>query len=161
MNGIETIVGTSRFVSEPHLLFVIDGRSLDEIVSTEYPEKDLRGLVPTTLDWIHNEREQEEVWRRFSQLGVGRIVIPLLCCPDDLDFSCTIVVVDATFETDVVEWTRFGIDATPLLRLPSAIGSSVDWLPGVGPFTFSRDSYSNMVQTFEEHRVNSTDVSQH
>ena len=157
MNTIEAIVGNSEFVSEPHLMFVIDGVSLDKILSVAHPDKNLAGLIPTTLNWLENEKEQNEVWARFTNRKAERLLIPLLCCPDDLDFSCTIVVVDANFDNDTVHWLKFGIDATPSHRLPSAIGSTAHWLSGVGPYKFDRGAYDEMAQAFQR-RQPPTDV---
>lgn len=150
MNRIEAIVGESEFVHEPHLRFMIDGHPLDEILSAAFPQKKLGGLVPTTLNWLETQAEQDEVWKRFTETSIDKIVVPLLCCPDDLDFSCSIVVADVMFTPESVTWVQFGLDATPPQRLPHGIGENVEWLPGLGPFEFTRASYDMMVKTFQK-----------
>jgi len=152
MNTIRAVLGKSRFVSEPHLLFTIDDVPLDKVLSDAHPEMDLLGLIPTTLDWLHDRGEQSVVWSRFLDRSANRAVIPILCCPDDLDFSCSLVVVEAKFEADSVHWLRFGIDKTSADRPPNAVGSSVDWLPNAAPFEFERRSYMRMVEAFEQGR---------
>ena len=154
MNQIETKLGHSKFVPESHLLIKIDGESLDAILSDRFPDSNLEGLVPTTLNWLQSAEEQDEVWRRFGQRKSGSVLIPILCCPDDLDFSCTLIVVDAKFDTDTVYWLQFGFDTTSFDHLPGGVCSSVDWFDGVGPFVFDRDQYETMARRFEQLKPN-------
>ncbi len=149
MNTIQAVVGKSEFVPEPHLQFIVDGVSLDAILSAAHPDRNLGGMIPTTLNWLEKENEQKEVWSRFTDRRTRRLLIPIPCCPDDLDFSCAVVVVDARLEDNVVHWTRFGLDATPSVRLPTGIGSVADWLSDVGLFVFDRAGYDQMVSEFE------------
>ncbi len=155
MNSISAEVRKSEFVPSPHLQFVVDGQPLDQVLASVHPDRLLNGLVPTTLNWMEDADEQAEVWRRFTDLSERPHVVPLLCCPDDLDFSCAVVVVDAQLEANTIRWNQFGFDATPFHRLPGAIGSVVDWLPGIGPFVFSREDYESVVGTFAALRVSS------
>lgn len=150
MNTIEAVVSNSHFVDEPHLRFVIDGEPLAELLDRYLPGRNLKGLVPTTINWLENMSQQEEVWRRFANRKPGTEVVPILCCPDDLDFSCSLVVADALFDSNCVTWVQLGFDMTSFELWPSGIGSSVDWLPGIGPFKFEKEQYEVMAKTFEQ-----------
>lgn len=154
MNRIEVKLGNSKFVPDAHLLITIDGESLDTIVSNRFPGSNLEGLVPTTLNWLESTDEQDEVWRRFGKRQAGNVLVPILCCPDDLDFTCTLVVVDAKFDNDTVHWLQFGFDETSFDRLPVDVGSSVDWFDGVGPYVFERHQYETMARQFEQLKSN-------
>ena len=120
MNKIEAQIGKSKYVQEPHLLFVIDGDPLDEILAMRSQNDSFRGLIPTTLGWLDNPIEQQEVWKRFAKRETGEVLLPILCCPDDLDFCCIVVVVLAIFKPYKVKWLKFGIDTTPSENLTSA-----------------------------------------
>ena len=150
MSTLVAAVLASEFVPSPHLQFVVDGVSLDQLLAAANPEAHLNGLVPTTLGWLQSKAEQAEVWRRFRNMSVGRHVVPLLCCPDDLDFWGTVVVAEVSVTIDTVSWMQFGLDETPAKNLPQAIGSSVDWLPDVGPLVFRRDEYQSMIDAFSD-----------
>lgn len=152
MNEINAKLGRSKFVPDRHLLLTIDDVPLDEILAHRFPELNLEGLIPTTLNWLDAVEEQNEVWRRFARREPGNVLIPLLCCPDDLDFSDTLIVVNAKFDHEHVHWLQFGFDATSFDRLPNGVASSVSWFDGVGPFVFSREQYEEMACRFEELR---------
>jgi len=42
-------------------------------------------------------------------LGKERAIIPILSCPEDFDFSCTVIVADIEKQRDKVLWKRIGI----------------------------------------------------
>jgi len=151
---IEAKLGRSRFVPDPHLLILVDGEPLDEILAGRFPDSNLEGLIPTTLNWLESTKEQAEVWRRFSRRDKDNVLIPIMCCPDDLDFSCTLIVVNAKFDTDNVRWLQFGFDTTSFDLLPHGVCGSVSWFDGVGPFVFDRGQYETMTQQFEQLRPN-------
>jgi hypothetical protein len=49
-------------------------------------------LIPTWLGWLLNPNEQEDVWTKTRLCESEITILPILICPDDLDFSCTVVV---------------------------------------------------------------------
>lgn len=42
-------------------------------------------------------------------LDKGTAITPILSCPEDLDFSCTVIVADVVYKDDVVCWKRIGL----------------------------------------------------
>lgn len=80
--------------------------------------------------------------------------MPILLCPDDFDFSCTVIVVEVVCIEDKVIWRKFGIDTTSFeideIALPKYIGKNVDWFANIGPFEFSRTEYLLCVTQFAD-----------
>jgi len=150
MNSIDAITLKSEYVPDPHLVIRIDGTPLDSLLASAFPERQLNGLVPTLLDWIDDDRQRQIVWERILPSDCKSSVAPILMCPDDLDFWCTIVVAEISAAPDVIHWMRLGMDDSKREDLPDEIGKNVDWLDGIGPFTFDRDHYSRMLDTFRQ-----------
>jgi hypothetical protein len=143
----------TEFVCDPHLVIAIDGVPLDRILSAACPHQKLNGLVPAMLDWIHDNRERQIVWQRILPAHATRSIAPVLICPDDLDLRCSVIVADVTSTADAVVWQRLGLDHSEPDELPENIGTKVEWLGGVGPFTFDRVEYKRMVDTFRRSTI--------
>lgn len=138
----------SKYVAEPHMTFSVDGIALDDLLFGWYSDERFLGLVPTTLNWMP-DAEQAVVWDRFLDRSAERQVVPILCCPDDLDFDCSVVVVDTRISDDVIEWRAFGFDQT-FDQKPDGIGSSVAWLPPETVLRFDRAEFDAVAARFYE-----------
>lgn len=128
-------------------MILIDGEPLDQVLDRACPGLELNGLVPTWLDWMNDDADQEVAHERMEPPTAGRLRVPLLICPDDLDFSCTTVIADLIGASATVEWTRLGLDRTKSLKADD-VGRDVEWFDGVGPMTFERGDYEACVRTF-------------
>ena len=149
MNQIAAKLNTSKYVNSPHLDFFVDGRSLSELLAEQCPDKSIAGMIPTTLNWLESESEQLIVWNRFLDRKSTRLMIPILCCPDDLDFSCSLLMVESAINEDVVLWSGFGFDTTAFSDLPVRVGSQIEPLPKPISFSFERSQYDIMASEFE------------
>ena len=149
MNTIVAKLNPSKYVNSPHLDFFVDGRVLSDLLSEQCPDQNIAGMIPTTLNWLESESEQLLTWNRFLDRNSPRLTIPLLCCPDDLDFSCSLLMVVAVFDDDVVRWTEFGFDTTDFTDLPARVGSRIEPLPTTITFSFDRSEYDIMTNKFE------------
>ena len=149
MNKIAAKLNTSKYVNSPHLDFFVDGRSLSDLLSEHCPDKNIAGMIPTTLNWLHSESEQLIVWNRFLDRNSARLMIPILCCPDDLDFSCSLIMVEAAMTDNVVRWSGFGFDRTEFSDLPIRVGSRIEPLATPTAFSFDRSQYDTMTAAFE------------
>ncbi len=134
----------SEFATEPHLNLWIEGEPLQEWLHRQVPDAGLDGLVPAWLGWLVDEQEQmlvrERMWPRVGE----RQIVPLLVCPDDLDFSCTLVVAEVSSTEEAVIWERIGLDLT---GSPES-GGDVRWW-GIGPVSFPRGEYLAAVESFQ------------
>ena len=110
MHAISAETAKSAFVDTPHLVIAVDGRPLDLVLDAHRPQGDLKGLVPTLLDWLEDEGERAVVRDRVLPPIGETAVAPILMCPDDLDFFCTVVVAEVETSAEAVQWTRLGLD---------------------------------------------------
>lgn len=148
MNQIVAKNEKSEYSEEPHLTINIDGSSLDKTLHSLYPDKDFLGLVPTLLDWLWNKEEREVVWTRLE--SEEKQIVPILMCPDDVDFWCTIINVEVEKTEDTVKWLRIGVDESDFDNNPSEfIGTTVKWFNQVKPMEFERIQYENFVSKFK------------
>lgn len=94
--------------------WIIDGKLLPEYLSIWAAEtiddnlklmEPFHGLCPAwskELDW---SGEIRWVWKLIE---MDSVVLPLLLCPEDLDFSCIVIVVEVEKTKDFVYWNRVG-----------------------------------------------------
>jgi hypothetical protein len=148
MQRIAATIAPSKYVSDAHMNFAIDGVTLDEMLDEWYPNRGFLGLIPTTLNWLLSDIEQSVVWDRFLNRSKPSVVVPILCCPDDLDFTCTLVMVDTRIAGNTVQWRAFGFDATDFDRLPQDVGANVTWLPTKNHLIFDREEYDSVAREF-------------
>ena len=72
--------------------------------------------------------------------------VPLLACPDDLDFSGTLVIAEVSSTEAEVVWERLGMDITHSLE-PEEVGREVDWFE-IPALRFPRAQYLECVNSF-------------
>ena len=114
MNHIEIVEVETAFGYQERWWF-IDGKPLYAYLNqwTEEYENDttvrmmkpFENLCPAwtkELDWYGDVRF---VWRL---IGEEKANLPILLCPEDLDFSCIVVVVEVVKTGDFVYWKRIG-----------------------------------------------------
>jgi hypothetical protein len=117
---------------------------LDELLDAAVPDRNLAGLVSSLLGWFHNDVDCVVPWQRIlPEVGCTGYA-PILICPDDLDYSCGVVVVEVVAEADIIRWDRLGFDATR----QGAVASCVRWEIGLGPYRFRREDYERCLAAF-------------
>lgn len=132
-----------------YLNIQIDGCWLDEYIDEHYPNNFYKGLIPTLLPLMDVIEEEEMVWERILPKLNSITICPILMCPDDCDFSCTIIVVEIEHKSDKVIWKRFGLEGTSMASLP-AIGSQVEWFENVETLSFPINAYQEMLDEFKQ-----------
>jgi hypothetical protein len=143
VNRIEAARAKSKFVQEPHLTITVDGVPLDELLETAVPDANVAGLVSSLLGWFDKQEDNALPWERILPNVGCTGYAPILICPDDLDYNCTVVMVEVVAEPEVVRWDRIGYASGP-----GTVGSCIRWLPGVGPYRFSRTDYVRCLSEF-------------
>lgn len=114
MNHIE-IRNTARTSNYVNLCWNIDGEPLygylnrwmseyknDKTVNMMRPFDDLCPAWTKELDWSGDVRF---VW---ELIGREHAILPLLLCPDDLDFTCIVIVAEVEKTKDFVYWNKIG-----------------------------------------------------
>ncbi|NCD70186.1 hypothetical protein [Mucilaginibacter agri] len=149
MNHIVAQIDESDYqIYSDFLNISLDGQFLDEYLEVLYPGEAYKGTIPTLLFSMEIEAESEVVWRRILPELNAKTVCPILMCPDDRDFSCTIVVAEIECLNDTIVWHKMGLDISQNHQ-PEFIGSSVRWFEKVPSFQFSTLDYLAMINAFK------------
>ncbi len=96
-------------------LWSIDGISLPKYLQSwaaDLPD-DKRVRVPVPFSdlwpaWVRNLDWEGDVRFVWKAIEMDKAVLPLLLCPDDADFTCIVVVVEAEKTEDFVYWNKVG-----------------------------------------------------
>ena len=91
-------------------VFVIDGKPLYEYLFEWVNGNDQLLYKPDVLAicWTNKyDFAGDAKFMRFV-LSQNNAITPILSCPEDFDFSCTVVVVEVEKQDDVVIWKRIG-----------------------------------------------------
>jgi hypothetical protein len=151
MNSIKGILDKSDYeIYDDFLNFQVDGNWLDEKLDELYPGNMYKGTVPTLLFWMEIEKEREIVWDRILPDVGNKTICPILMCPDDADFSCTLINAEIENNGTTIKWNRIGIDHTKEIE-PEKIGSTVEWFDKVEPHEFTVSDYMKMLEEFKKH----------
>jgi len=92
--------------------FRIDRYCLDEKLDELYPENMYKGFIPTLVSWLEREEEKAVVWKRILSNENETTICPILMCPDDKEFSCTLIVAEIRNCGDLIHWKQIGVDKT-------------------------------------------------
>lgn len=150
MNKIEGIEDISDYEGYwNYVNYKIDGYWLDEKLEELYPGNMYKGLVPTLLDSMYREDEKAVVWKRILPDEFETTVCPILMCPDDNDFSCTIIVAEVKNLGETIQWNRIGIDKTQEWEAEK-VGTNVEWFDKIEPLNFIKHDYMAMLKMFEK-----------
>jgi hypothetical protein len=139
--------------------YFIDGYWLDEKLDKQYPDNMYKGLIPTLVYWMEIEAEKTVVWKRILPEENQTTICPILMCPDDNDFSCTLIVAEIKNYGDLVQWRRLGLDSTMECGAEE-VGTRVEWFDEIEELNFRKDDYLSMLAnfrgrlTFDEVRIN-------
>lgn len=148
MNNIEGIQDKSDYEDcWDFINYRIDGYWLDEKLDELYPNNMYKGLIPTLVYWMEREDEKEVVWKRVLPKENETTICPILMCPDDNDFSCTLIVAKIQNCGDLIQWKQIGLDKTKEWEAEK-VGSTVEWLDKFKELNFSKNDYLNMLETF-------------
>ena len=152
MNSIKAILDKSDYDNYVDYLNIqIDGNFLDEVLDQCMPDQMIKGLIPTLCFRMERDSENEIVWNRIlPKLGEKRIC-PILMCPDDLDFSCTLITVEIEYTGLSYTWKNFAFDRTKdVYQNPETVGRNLEFIPGTGSYEFGTQEYNEFVQSFQD-----------
>ncbi len=147
MHRFTVVRQPSKYVDDPHLVLLIDGVPFDVYLARAAGDPTIEGLVTTLDGCLYDPGDQELVARTVLPMGPASELLPVLVCPDDCDFSCSVVVTEVEHTLQGVCWTRVGLagGATGPHRF-----ESIRWFEGVGPFQWSHDEYQRFLASCRE-----------
>jgi hypothetical protein len=134
---------------DDYLNIKIDGQWLDELLDNLYPDNYIICTIPTLSFRMETDIEESIVRKRFLPGLNEKLIGPILMCPDDLDFECTLVVAEIERTIDTVIWNRIGIDKSETYDNKSCVGTNVNWLKPQRKFIFDLKDYLNVISNFE------------
>lgn len=103
---------------------------------------------------LMNNSETETVWICLGQVQIGVCsYVPLLACPDDMDFSCTILMAEQISQNEEIVWHRFGWWVTGDIEQQNA--DMVEWIDNIPPLNFSRENFINTFSKFRDITIES------
>ncbi len=89
------------------LSIVINDKPIDILLSESTGDTYLVGLYPAWGNALIWKNESKLIWELLDKTE-GTHNIPILLCPDDLDFSCTIILTKVTIENQIVYLEKIG-----------------------------------------------------
>lgn len=146
MAEVAATLQTSRYCDVPHLVMLVDGEPLDELLAQVCCRKDLAGLISALGDALYELNESQLVWSRILAAGQPTIA-PLLICPDCCAFDCTVVVAEVRRTGLEIEWTRFGLDVGGDGQPP---GRFTDWFSPSPALRFPLADYERFLARCRE-----------
>ncbi|MBK5720348.1 hypothetical protein JGH11_05645 [Dysgonomonas sp. Marseille-P4677] len=150
MNSIKAKIDKSDYQEDwlyPN--YYIDNFWLDEKLDKLYPDNLYKGLIPTLLYGLINQ-EEKIVWETILP-NKGEITIcPILMCPDDYDFSCTLIVAEIENHGSFIQWKQIGVDKQTKW-FDDEIKYDIVWFSNFQSLNFELDDYQNMIQHFRKH----------
>lgn len=149
MNKIQVDIDKSDYENYPDFLNIrIDDRWLDEIVDDLYPDKSVKGTIPTLSFGMERDSEEKVVWDRFIPTTNSTTYCPILMCPDDCDFYCICIVAEIKNNGSTIVWSRLGSDASDV-RDANNVGTEVNWFPSFLGFEFNHQDYAKVLDHFK------------
>ncbi|MDP8051468.1 hypothetical protein QJU23_03385 [Pasteurella atlantica] len=149
MNTIKVEIDKSEYGTDDFANYRIDNYWLDEKLGELYPNELYRGTIPTLLG-METPKEEEVVQKRILPNENETSICPILMCPDDCDFSCTLIVAEIQNCGDIIKWNKIGVDITTEFD-PEKVGSEVEWFDKLDGFEFSKIEYNQMLLEFKRY----------
>lgn len=148
MNTIKVEIDKSEYGAGDFANYRIDNFWLDEKLEELYPG--IGGTIPTLLFGMEIPKEKEIVQKRILPNNNETTICPILMCPDDCDFSCTLIVAEIQNCGDIIKWNKIGLDKTTDFDAEK-VGSEVEWFDKIDGFEFTKIEYDQMLSEFNKH----------
>lgn len=150
MNTIKVEIDKSNYGADDFANYRIDNYWLDEKLEELYPDIFFGGTIPTLLFGMEIPKEKEVVQKRILPNENETTICPILMCPDDCDFSCTLIVAEIENCGDIIKWNKIGLDKTTDFDAEK-VGTEVEWFEKISGFEFTRFEYEQMLSAFKKH----------
>lgn len=113
-------------------------------------------MLGLSLIWLIHDEEEALAKRRFAPGEDGTsTLVPLLVCSDDMDFDCTVLMVEQVVADAVITWERFGLSVSGGLE----VGVRTRWMADCQPVSFAATVFSGRLRTSQRSwPVNLTEI---
>ena len=126
MNTIDAAMHKSRQATRPHPVLLVDGVPLEMWIQgiTDDLGQDISGTLVPAQGWLIDEHDLDNAWYLLAPKNdMSSTIVPILVCPDDMNMTCTVAVVEQQVDADTVSWVRVG-KAVDVLN---GVVASVKW----------------------------------
>ncbi|WP_196889817.1 hypothetical protein [Aureivirga sp. CE67] len=147
LNKISKRKEFNQFSKEYYYELEVDGKLLEDFINEQNPEIK-KGLVPTLLNWLSDESERKVVWKRVLPKIGEKEKLPILMCSEDIDFWCTLIIVEVETDENYIYWNRFGLEDSDTTN-PEEIAENVNWFENVNKMKFRRENYLKVLNEFK------------
>ncbi|MDC6379804.1 hypothetical protein BW687_006365 [Pseudomonas graminis] len=145
MNQLSVASHKSKYSQGFYSTFAIDGAALEIWLPEQEPAAELH-LVAAHVG-LYSDDDTDLVWDRIYSTAPGwKTLIPLLVCSDDMDLTCTVIVVEQFAYEDRIEWRRFGLlEEVITLEQPR-----VRWFEAIPSVVFGRAQFHQTLDDFRK-----------
>lgn len=135
----------SKYSAGFYPTFAIDGLALERWLPAQNPAAEYH--LVSAHSGLYSDHETELIWDRIYSTAPGwQTLIPMLVCSDDLDLSCTVIVVEQHAQTEQIVWQRFGLLMEPI----TDEAPTVEWFEGISAATFERANFVGALDAFRQ-----------
>ncbi|QXI26379.1 hypothetical protein [Pseudomonas vanderleydeniana] len=145
LHSIRAARHQAKFSRSACAWLMVDGMGIEQWVA-QHLDYELAAMLGLSLIWLLEEEEQELAKRRFAPGEDGTsTLVPLLVCADDMDFDCTVLMVEQVVANDTVTWVRFGLSVSGGLE----VGAQTRWMENCQPVSFALSAFQQALEDFE------------
>ena len=150
MNKISLDFNKSIFpiYESPYQEIKIDDEFSVSVISNSILDKEnsewIKGLVPSYSGWLVNEDEEKYVFQHLTPQN--KSFCPILICPDDQDFSCSVLLVEIIRKEKTIQWKRLGWAKGYNYPDINFIDSEVEWILNDFNKEFNLEEYENTIK---------------
>jgi hypothetical protein len=134
----------AKFARNACAWLLVDGIGIEQWLAEHlnYEEAAMLGL---SLIWLLDEEDGALASRRWTPGEDGTsTLVPLLVCSDDMDFDCTVLVVEQIVADGVITWERFGMSVSG----GHEVGIQTRWMPDCQPVSFAAADFQQALEDF-------------
>jgi len=129
MNKIEAGMHKSRSAKSLHPVLLIDGVPLETwakgVIYSDAIGTDATDTLVPAQGWLIDEPDLKNAWYLLNPKDENSsTIVPVLVCPDDMDMSCTVAVVEQEVDAHTVSWLRIG----RAIDVLNGVVVSVEWI---------------------------------
>jgi hypothetical protein len=151
MNSIAAVVDLSDYPEYGSFLNIqIDGEFIDEMLDRLNPGLQFKGLVSALSYEFELDIHTSIVWRRIIPAVGMESACPIIMCPDDRDFTCSLLVAKIKNDGYCINWEKIGLDRSRESHVnPELVGANVEWLDQPRNLTFDIQQYVRAIDAFK------------
>lgn len=144
LRSISAACYQAKFSRNACAWLLIDGIGIEQWLA-EHLDYEQAAMLGLSLIWLIHVEEEALAKRRFAPGEDGTsTLVPLLVCSDDMDFDCTVLMVEQVVADGVITWERFGLSVSGGLE----VGVRTRWMADCQPVSFAATDFQRALEDF-------------